>query len=111
MVTEPTRITPVSKTLIDLCISNSPEKVTNSGVIHLGISGHSLVFMTRKIRHDRNCPQTIEMRQFKHLKIILSDLEQMPWSNMLICVLIQTTGAKNGNRCLLAAWTNTYHAT
>ena len=35
LITEPTRITPVSKTLIDLCITNSPEKVSNSGVIHL----------------------------------------------------------------------------
>ena len=47
LITEPTRVTPTSKTLIDLCITNSPEKVTNSGVIHLGISDHSLVFMTR----------------------------------------------------------------
>ena len=44
LITEPTRVTPDSKTLIDLCITNSPEKVTNSGVIHLGISDHSLVF-------------------------------------------------------------------
>ena len=44
LITELTRVTPDSKTLIDLCITNSPEKVTNSGVIHLGISDHSLVF-------------------------------------------------------------------
>jgi len=43
LITEPTRVTPVSKTLIDLCITNSLEKVTNSGVVHLGISDHSLV--------------------------------------------------------------------
>ncbi|CAH3146624.1 unnamed protein product, partial [Porites evermanni] len=29
LITEPTRVTPDSKTLIDLCITNSPEKVTN----------------------------------------------------------------------------------
>ena len=44
LITEPTCVTPASKTLIDLCITNSPEKVTNSGVIHRGISDHSLVF-------------------------------------------------------------------
>ena len=48
LITEPTRVTLVSKTLIYLCITNSAEKVSNSGVIHLGISDHSLVFMTRK---------------------------------------------------------------
>ena len=87
LITEPTRVTPVSKTLIDLCITNSPEKVSNSGVIHLGISDHSLVFVTRKVHHDRFCPRTIEMRQFKHFQKnkFLSDLEQMPWSNVDLC--------------------------
>ena len=87
LITEPTRVTLVSKTLIDLCITNSPEKVSNSGVIHLGISDHSLVFMTRKVHHDRFCPRTIEMRQFKHFQKnkFLSDLEQMPWSNVDLC--------------------------
>ena len=59
LITEPTRITQVSKSLIDLCITNSPEKVLNFGIVHLGVSyRHSLVFMTRKasqrLSHDRN---------------------------------------------------------
>ncbi|CAH3165464.1 unnamed protein product, partial [Porites lobata] len=29
LITEPTRVTQYSKTLIDLCITNSPEKITN----------------------------------------------------------------------------------
>ena len=87
LITEPTRVTLVSNTLIDLCITNSPEKVSNSGVIHLGISDHSLVFMTRKVHHDRFCPRTIEMRQFKHFQKnkFLNDLEQMPWLNVDLC--------------------------
>ena len=38
LITEPTRITQVSKSLIDLCITNSPEKVSNFGVVHLGVN-------------------------------------------------------------------------
>ena len=102
LITEPTPVTPASKT----CITNSPEKVTNSGVIHLGISDHSLVFTTHKVHHDRNCPRMIEMRQFKHFHVILNKCH----GRMLICVLIQMTCSKNGNNCLLAAWTNTHHA-
>ena len=84
LITEPTRVTPVSKTLIDLCITNSPEKVTNSGVIHLGISDHSLVFLTRKTHYHRNGPRVIETRQFKHFNRgkFLSDLNQLPWANV-----------------------------
>ena len=72
LITEPT--------LIDLCITNSPEKVLNSGGIHFGIIDHSLVFMTRRVHHDRFCPRMIEKRQFKHFQKnkFLSDLEQMP---------------------------------
>ena len=67
LITEPTRVTPDSKkTLIDLCITNSPEKVTNSGVIHLGISDHSLVFLSRKTQYCRTGPRVIETRQFEH---------------------------------------------
>ena len=66
LITEPTRVTLVSKTLIDLCITNSQNKVTNSGVIRLGISDHSLVFLTCKVQCYRNGPRVIETRHFKH---------------------------------------------
>lgn len=59
LIREPTRVSSDSNTLIDLCITNSPEKVTKSGVIHLGISDHSLIFLTRKAHQDRNGPRTI----------------------------------------------------
>ena len=43
--------------------------------------------MTRKVRHDRNCPRTIEMQRFKHFQKnkFSSDLEQMPRSNVDLC--------------------------
>lgn len=87
LIREPTRATSVSNTLIDLCITNSPEKVSNSGVIHLGISDHSLVFLTRKAHYDRNGPRMIETRQLKHFDSnkFLNDLNQMPWSNVDLC--------------------------
>ena len=45
LIREPaTRVTSVSNILIDLYITNSPEEVTKSGVIHLAISDHSIVF-------------------------------------------------------------------
>ena len=84
LITEPTRVTQNSKTLIDLCIMNSPDKITNSGVIHLGISDHSLVFLSRKTQYCRIGPRVIETRQFKHFNRgkFLSDLNQLPWANV-----------------------------
>ena len=40
LISEPTRITPSSRTLIDLCVTNSPDKIPKSGVDHLRISDH-----------------------------------------------------------------------
>ena len=33
LITEPTRVTQYSSTLIDLCLTNSPDKISKSGVI------------------------------------------------------------------------------
>ena len=54
MINEPTRITDKSSTLIDLCITNSPTNVVNSGVLHLSISDHSVVYMVRKTHYKSN---------------------------------------------------------
>ena len=61
LIFEPTRITPTLRTLIDLCITSSPEKISNSGVVHLEISDHSLVFMTLKI-----CCKLVFIARLRH---------------------------------------------
>ena len=48
LISEPTRITSRSSTLIDLCLTNTPSNIVKSGVIHLSISDHSLVYLIRK---------------------------------------------------------------
>jgi hypothetical protein len=43
-----TRITPTTTSLIDYIVTNMPEKISDSGIIHTGITDHSLVFSIRK---------------------------------------------------------------
>ena len=38
-----------TSSLIDHLVTNTPEKISDSGVIHTGISDHSLIFAIRKI--------------------------------------------------------------
>ena len=85
MISEPTRITPTASTLIDLCITSSPEKISKSGVVHLGVSDHSLVFMTLKICYERTGNHgTIERRAFKNFnpRHFLDDVAQQPWNRV-----------------------------
>ena len=49
LITEPTRITPTSATLIGAIFTNCPDRVVCSGVRHISISDHSLVFAYRKL--------------------------------------------------------------
>ena len=85
LISEPTRITKTTKTLIDVCFTNNPERITDSGVNHLGISDHSIVFMTRKARYEPIPSRIVQMRKLKNLdtEMFLSDLEQMPWTDVL----------------------------
>ena len=47
-ITRPTRVTDQSATLLDHVLANSPEKVSESGVIDLNLSDHDLIYCTRK---------------------------------------------------------------
>ena len=46
LIEEPTRTTDKTSTLLDHILINTPSKVTQSGVIHKGISDHDIIFMT-----------------------------------------------------------------
>ena len=54
LITEPARITPTSATLIDVIYTNCPDKVVCSGIRHISISDHSIVFCLSKIIREWN---------------------------------------------------------
>ena len=50
LISIPTRVTNKTATLIDHVLTHSSQKVSQCGVIELGISDHNLVYWTRKTR-------------------------------------------------------------
>ena len=84
LITEPTRVTANSSTLIDLCVTNTATKIVNSGVLHLGISDHSLIYMTYKTKHERSGKRIIEIRSMKKFRKeqYLWDLEKQNWTDI-----------------------------
>ena len=62
LITSPTRITEKSSTLLDHILTNSKDKVSQSGVVDLGVSDHQLIYCTRKTTH-------IKFSQHKYIKI------------------------------------------
>ncbi len=63
--TEPTMVTRMSATVIDLFFANNPENISNSGVIHLGISDHSMIFAVKNITVPKFKNSTREVRDYK----------------------------------------------
>ena len=66
LIKEPTRATSSSQSLIDLFLTNEPEKFGTSGVSHIGFSDHSLIYVSRKLTCPRSFPRIIESRQYKN---------------------------------------------
>ena len=64
-ITQPTRITQNSETLIHVALKNCPENIMNSGVAHVGISDHSLIYICR-ISFVKTQPKLIESRNYKN---------------------------------------------
>ena len=84
LITERTRITSNSCSLIDLYITNSPTKIAKSGVVHLAISNHALIYMTYKAQYERTGTRIIRTRQLKHFDkaSYLRDLQQKAWTGV-----------------------------
>ena len=76
-----------TSSLIDHIVTNTPEKISDSGVIHTGISDHSLVFAIRKIYVVKKDEHSIEIRNMKNFnenKFIL-ELMQQHWEYIYYC--------------------------
>lgn len=87
LIDVPTRVTQNTKTLIDLCITNSPDKIVESGVIPLGISDHSLIYMCRKFHYsNKGSRRMIPKRSFKKFKSedFISDLKLIDWTDIAL---------------------------
>ena len=85
MIDEATRITSSTSTLIDHFITNRPEKISDSGVIHTGISDHSMILAIRKInfsvKRHVHIVEIRNMKKFNDLKF-LKDMQNQRWDHI-----------------------------
>ena len=57
LIDQPTRITEKTASLLDVALVNNPENISHSGVLHIGIRDHSLIYVCRKISFVKNFDQ------------------------------------------------------
>ncbi len=77
-----TRVTPTTKTMIDLIITNKANLVKNIETADTGISDHNLVSFSMDFKQRKVPPRIVTIRNCKKLEIekFKSDLQNAPWS-------------------------------
>ena len=68
-ITSSTRITPTCESLIDLFVTTKKELIQSSGVFHLGISDHSLIYASIRLRSKRPPAKIIKTRNYKNFDL------------------------------------------
>lgn len=80
-ITEPTRVTDRTKSLLDVILVSHAERYITSGNLQLGLSDHDLVFVVRKNKLPRPKPRFIEYHSMKNFdnSEFLTELRNVPW--------------------------------
>ena len=66
LIKSPTRVTPNTSTLIDHILTNTNEKITQCGLINIGLSDRQMIFCTKKIKKEKvGGHEQISVRSFK----------------------------------------------
>jgi hypothetical protein len=83
LIKEPTRVTKSSKSLIDHVTTTVPQRVRKSGVYHLSISDHNLIYAVRRMVMPRERPRIIQDRNYKsfYLNAFSKDLVNYTMGN------------------------------
>ena len=84
LIGDPTRVTCTSSTIIDHILANFPNRVSQQGVIDVGLSDHQIIYCTRKIsRIKRNTHKQIKCRSLKNYSadIYEEDLDRLDFPN------------------------------
>ena len=67
LITSPTRITDNSSSLLDHVLTNSPDRISQTGVVDTGLSDHQLIYCTRKVNRTKlNTHKYIRTRSLKN---------------------------------------------
>ena len=82
-INSPTRVTLNSSSLIDVCLTPTPDKLILSRVVKTTISNHYMILIVRKINviPKLNRCKKIKVRNFKHFNAnnFHTDLRNQPW--------------------------------
>jgi hypothetical protein len=87
MITEPTRVSRFSFSIIDHVIVSLREKVLASGVLHIGLNDHFFTFCTRWTQKPPKCsPKVCTFRSVRHysMKGLCEEIIKHDWKSVTL---------------------------
>ena len=87
LITDPTRITDTSGTLLDLLLVSYPDNVKACGVVDVpAIGDHCLIFACYALKKPKFRPKIIVKRKMDNFNIenFKRDIDLAPWGNLLV---------------------------
>ena len=86
LITEPTRVTPTTQSLLDWILVSHPNRFIKSGILPDSFSDHCIIFCTWKIKLPKLPPKFINIRQYKKINInqFINDLISVNWDRFQI---------------------------
>ena len=87
LITDATRITPKSSSIIDLIFVSKPDKIQQSGVLPVGFSDHMIIFCTCKLcRLKIGEHKSVKMRSLKNYdkKVFNNSLSSVDWNSIYV---------------------------
>ena len=92
IIKNPTRITKLTSTILDLILVSDPNKISNSGVLSYSVSDHQMIYCTRKIRKSPG-KQTdaVKLRSMKNYtkEAFNVQLQEVDWREVLECNTVE----------------------
>ena len=85
LIKDHTRVTKKSSTIIDHVLCNTRQKISQSGVIPVGVSDHYLTFCTRKtIKGQIGVHNVVKVRSLKNYSVssLIFELSQVDWTEL-----------------------------
>lgn len=86
IITEPTRVSQNCSSTIDLILTSEPYKISQHGVISVGLSDHDLIYCTSKISKDQiNKHNTAQIRSLKNYDKVkfIEKLNKADWFKVI----------------------------
>jgi hypothetical protein len=97
MIKEATRVSQYSNSLLDLIFVSDHHKISQSGVINVGLSDHCLIYCTRKVKKEQfKKHNSIRMRSLKNYSVenLNNKLNEVNWFDIINCDTVEVAWAR-----------------